>query len=255
MSIYPSFRYQLWDHRTAILVYYIVLAGMLLASLIAVPFISIGSGDFVSTNGVTAVTTVFAFVLSLCAFKDSFLMNLQHGVSRRSFFLGRLAVMGTVCGILALLDEAYTLLLKGLQAIWPHAFLSSSLYEMIYCYTPKEGGFTIETSPATILMSVVFSFFVLLAASSLGYLVTAFMYRLNKTGKILFWAGAPILLVILASYCGTYPYSPVTRFVEDALMLAAECIATLPRLMLTCTVCTLTFSGLSWLLMRRAAVK
>lgn len=244
MKIYPTFRYQMRDQRTAVLVYYGVMASMVLLSLIAMPVIS-GKGIFVSTNGVTAVTSVFAFILSLCSFKESFLMNLQHGVSRNSQFLGRLAAMGAVCAIMAAADEGYTLLTAALQAIFPDSFQGSSLYEMVYAG---------EASPISPLLSIVFSFFLLLAACSLGYLLTVFTYRLNKMGKLLFWAGVPALTIVFFSYleANFTLYGQILAFIVNVGRL---CFASLPRMALTCTLAAAIFSTLTWLLMRRAVVK
>ena len=244
MKIYQSFRYQLWEQRYAFFVYYAVLVSMILVSLAAMPFVPHEASGFVSTNGATAITAVFAFILSLCAFKESFLINLQHGISRRSQFLARLAVMGTTCAIMAASDEAYTLLVTALHTAFPDSFRSESLYEMVYA---SHGG------PA-ILPSIVFSFFFLLAVCSLGYLVTVFMYRLHKIGKIIFWAGTPTLFILFSSYLVSSPAleAKVLKFIIEAVRL---CYGSLPRMALTCTLLTGLFSILTWLLIRRAAVK
>ena len=252
MKIYPSFRYQLRDQRIAILMYYAVLAGMILLSLIAMPFVSDEESHIVSTNGVTAITLVFAFVLSLCAFKESFLMNLQHGVSRRSQFIARLGAMGTVCAVLAVADEIYTLIIAGLSWIFPQIFMGNSLYEMLYCSSLSEDILTIQVNLTSILLSVVFSFFALLAVCSLGYLITVLMYRMNKLGKIIFWVSMPVLFIILSTYLGEHMDGWLMTSLINAFLM---CFASLPRMMLTCSLLTVLFSGLSWLLMRRAMVK
>lgn len=254
MKIFPTFRYQLRDQRLPVLVYYGIIVGMLLLSLLATPFLQAGSGNFISTNGLTAGTMIFAFILSLCSFKDSFFMNLQHGISRRSQFIGRLGAMGAACAIMALADELYTLVVAGLQVVLPNHFSGNSLYEMLYCASPTETGFAVQSSLVTILLSVVFSFFALLAASSLGYLVTALMYRLHKMGKILFWVGLPALFILSCSYLAAHP-ALGNRVLSLLLNASRLCFGSLPRMMLTCTLVTALLSALAWLLMRRAPVK
>ena len=252
MRIYSSFLYQLREQRNALFIYYcVVLAGMLLVPLIIMPFTP-GESDFLSTNGVTAVTTVFAFIASLCSFKDSFLMNLQHGVSRRSQFIARLGVMGTICAIMALADEVYTLIVVVLQAIFPDNFLAASLYEMFFCSHPGAGSFAVHFNITIILFSVIFSFFILLATCSFGYLITVLNYRLNKIGKIIFWVGVPVLFSALISYCTAHPYGKVSLFFEGLFL---QCFRSFPWLLLVCTLITAVCSALTWLLMRRAAVK
>ncbi len=247
MKIYPTFRYQLRDQRTAILIYYAVLLCMILVSCIVMLLIPAEAGGIVTTNGVTAITIFFVFILSLCAFKESFLANLQHGISRRSQFLGHLGAMGVVCAIMAVADEFYLLLLSGFHTVFPNCFgTEESLYELLYSY---DGG-----HPKGPLFSIIFSLFALLAVYSLGYLFAVFMYRLHKTGKIIFWVGTPTLFILISAYLDAHPWihGKVIIFFLDVLQL---CFSRLPQMVLTCTLLTVLFSGIAWLLLRRATIK
>lgn len=258
MKIYQSFLYQLRDQRNAILVYYCVMVGLVALSLLFIPFA--GDSDFnIASGGITAVTMVFSFVLSLCVFKDSFLLNIQHGVSRRSQFWARLGAMGAVCAIMAVADELYTLLLALLSFIIPDRVYGSSLYELQYSvsiFGSHDGAIlhSVETNPATILLSVVFSFFVLLAVCSFAYLISVFNFRLNKAGKIIFWVGWPFLFIAFDACLTAHPQI-ANALVPAITRLALLTISTLPRLCVTCLVLTAVFSALTWLLMRRAQVK
>ncbi len=247
MKIYPSFRLQLRDHAPAVIVYYAVLVSMVIISLIIMPFVTNpDDSGYVATNGVTAVTMIFSCIVSLCAFKDVFFLSLQYGVSRRTQFLARLMTMGTICAVLAVADELYTLLLQGLDHIFPNVFSGGSLYWMIYS---SDG-----TSPKGPFFDIVFSFFALLAVCSFGYLLTVLNYRLNKLGKLLFWAGTPITVGLIVSYVSEHP-AIAGRVVPFLMSLLGAGFSSLPRMLVTCTVLTAVFSGLTWLLMRRAAVK
>ena len=246
MKIYPSLRLQLRDHAPALIVYYSVLMSMVLLSLILIPFMNDKDNISLHTNGVTAVTMIFAFICSLCAFKDIFLMNLQHGVSRKTQFLARLGTMGAVCAILALADEAYTLLLTGLEKIFPDVFMGSSLYWMLYSFD--------GSSPKGPFFDIVFSFFAFLAVCSLGYLITVFNYRLNKLGKVVFWAGTPAVILTAAGVISENP-SLQKAVVIPLMDLLGLCFGSFPHMIVTCTVAAAVCSGLAWLLMRRAAAK
>lgn len=258
MRFSPSFRYQLHDQRMAIFVYYCVILGMVLLNLLFLPFA--GDSDFtVSTNGVTMITAVFTFVLSLCVFKESLLLNLQHGVSRRTQFLAHLGAMGVVCAVMAVADELYTLLLALLSFVLPGRFLANSLYEMFYSLTilGSNNGYTtyaVETTPGTVVCSVVFSFFLLLVFYSFGYLITTLNYRLNKIGKIILWCGWPCLFIAGGIFFDRNPWL-VEALVPRLLRLLNLCFSTLPRLCLTCLILTAVFSALAWPLMRRAHAK
>lgn len=257
MKIKPSLRYQLYDQRTAILVYYGVMVAMILLNLLFLPFA--GDSDLrVTSGGITAVTAVFVFVVALCSFKESFLLELQHGVSRRCQFLSHLAAMGVSCAVMAVADEIYTLFITLLSLPFPNSVFSYSLYEM--CYVTEEVGpdmaayATIHTSPATALLSIVFSFFVLLAISAFGYLITTFNYRLHKWGKIIFWAGWPVMLIALGTLLDHYP-AQVASMKAWLLQACFTLRGSLPLCCLTCLALAAVFSGLSWLLMRRAQMK
>lgn len=259
MNVLPSYRYQIHDQRLAVLVYYGVLVGMVLLNLLFLPFVPSGSDFQVTSGGVTAITMVFSFILSLCAFKDSFLLNIQHGASRRSQFLARLGAMAAVCGVMAVADEIYTLFIGLLSFAFPKSFFAHSLYEICYASditsaAGPEFTYSIHTSGTTVLLSIVFSFFVLLAVNALGYLITVLNYRLNKVGKIILWCGWPSLFIAGSALLGANPW------LEEALLsvlvsFSRLCLSTLPRLCLTSLALTAAFSGLTWLLMRRMAVK
>lgn len=266
MKIKPSIRYQLHDQGLSFLIYYGVMVGMILLNLLFLPFAS-GSDLRITSGGITAVTSVFIFIVGLCSFKDPFLLGLQHGISRRSQFLARLASMGIACAILALADEVYTLLVALLKLPFPNSFFAFSLYEMVYGSLPGSTGVQLSlglvneptassshTGFTTILLSIVFSFFVLLAFSSFGYLVTTLNYRLNKVGKIILWCGWPPLLMACGVLFDTSPWlaSVLGSFIAN---LARLCFSTLPRMCLTCLFLTALFSALTWLLMRRAYAK
>lgn len=258
MKIYPSYRYQMRDQFPAILVYYGVLVAMVVLSLLFIPFS--GDADFsIASSGITAVTMIFSFVLSLCAFKDSFLLNIQHGVSRRSHFLARLGAMGTVCAIMAVVDELYTLLMALLMSAMPGHIFGISLYELVYSmslFTSQNGyaPYPITTNPSTILLSIVFNFFVLMTVCAFAYLVSIFNYRLNKAGKIIFWVGWPFLFILIDAFLTAHP-QVANALVPVITRLALLTVSTLPRLCVTCLVLTAVFSALAWLLMRRTWVK
>lgn len=263
MKIKPSIRYQLHDQGLSFLIYYGVMVGMILLNLLFLPFAG-GSDLRITSGGITAVTSIFIFIVGLCSFKDPFLLALQHGISRRSQFLARLASMGMACAFLALADEIYTLLVALLKIPFPNSFFAFSLYEMVYGGSTgtklslglmdEATAATSHTALMTILLSIVFSFFVLLVFNSFGYLVTTLNYRLGKTGKIILWCGWPALLMASGVLFDANPRlaSALAAFIAN---LARLCFSTLPRMCLTCLLLTALFSALTWPLMRRANAK
>ena len=167
--------------------------------------------------------------------------------------------MATVCGAMAVADEIYTLLISLLSFPFPNSFFAHSLYEICYCtdvtsVVSSDFTYTVSTSGTSAVLSIVFSFFVLLAVNAFGYLITAFNYRLGKVGKIILWTGWPCLLIAGSAILEVNPWLE-KMLLSFFVNFSRICLSSLPRLCLTCLALTAVFSGLTWLVMRRTAVK
>ena len=81
MKLLSSYRYQVHDQRMAILVFYGVMVGMVLLNLLFLPFAKAADANLtVTSGGITAVTMVFFFILSLVSFEHS-IRNHNHIIS------------------------------------------------------------------------------------------------------------------------------------------------------------------------------
>ncbi|HBG00506.1 MAG TPA: hypothetical protein DDW87_02885, partial [Firmicutes bacterium] len=98
MSRVRSFvRYQLWDFRKAVLIYY--------AAIIAIAlFMIAGRGDSTGQSGLSGSTIVFVFVIGLNCFRTSFLFSQANNMSRRTFFLATIASLLGLAVIMSLVD-------------------------------------------------------------------------------------------------------------------------------------------------------
>lgn len=253
MNIYPSFRYQLSTHKVTIIVYYSVFVGAFLLMDLSVTFLN---GDVHSTmNGLSASTFIVAFVMGLCSFKENFAMALQNGVSRRSLFLSRLCTTAAFCAILAVLDEAVTLFFYGLSLLPNVNLVVKSILETAY------GPVFVGTHPALIaLCSILYSFFLLLTASGLGYFITVLFYRLNKPGKIAVGVGVPVFpMVIIPLLKELNEHIADGKIGEAAVRIMGQFLDLAfgqpQNAMLSCFLIFAVFSGFTWLLLRRASLK
>ncbi len=254
MNIYPSFRYQLSRNKASVTVYYLVwVCCVALTTVISLIFYDTQGSGVITTNGVSLATAICIFVLSLNAFKANFGMAAQNGVSRRSLFLGHLCTSATLCAILAVLDEAVTLLIDLTGRLPRVRNEASSLLTTAYRIT--------DMNPAVLaLYSVAFSFFLLLAFSGLGYFITALYYRLNTPGKIAVSVAVPCFFIFVV---------PILKEARDVFHLEAlwesmaKAVAQLFQLafgapwscMATCLMLFAVFNAFSWLLIRRASLK
>ncbi len=260
MRTAASFRYQILQSRSDVLTYYLALAGLTLLSVIwsvcwfAFHNESVGASAMM-VNGLTSITSLFLFVESLCSFKDNFGMALQNGVTRKSLFLGRLACAAALCGIMAVLDEAITLLLDLVGKLPGVNTQSVSLMSIFFPNDMRPFSYG-----GVVLCSVAFSFCLLLAAAGLGYFITVLYYRLNTPGKVAVSAGVPGFFIFVV---------PALKSLRDHLGLQEQYLAleraieaffsfllkTPWHTMAACLVFAALFHLLAWLLIRRAALK
>lgn len=259
MNIYPSFKYQFLSQKTTVVTYYGVLLGMivLFGSINLISFgihagdssVSVGIG---AINGLSSITAVMAFAVGWAAFRENFSMALQNGVSRKSLFLGRLCATGAFCFVLAVCDELVTLLFGILGKILVVRTESVSLFQLFY------GG--AQNWLLDALWAVAFSFFLLLAASALGYLTVTLLYRLPLWARVAAISGT-IIAVNLAI--------PLLKMMRDRFHLEAlwgalcrgaawffDLVFNSPaNTMAFCFALFCVCSGLAWLAIRRLPLK
>lgn len=253
MKVYPSFRYQIARNRSTVMIYYLVWLILTAFVTVASLIFTQGEGAIVTTNGISAGSAICVFVLGLNAFKENFGMAVQNGVSRKSLFLGNLCTAGVLCAVMAVLDEAMTLL-TDLSGLLPR--VSNEASPLLTTAYNIEG-----LNPAVLaLYSVAFSFFLLLACFGLGYFITILYYRLNTPGKVavsvavpcLFTFGVPILKGLRDAFHWEALWNSLTqaaaRFFDLAFGAPWNC-------MVTCLVLFAVFHAFAWLLARKAALK
>ncbi|WP_322181843.1 hypothetical protein [Neglectibacter caecimuris] len=260
MQIYSSFRYQLFSHKKDLLVYYLILVGMqVLAYLVSIPLtlVSAGNGGLVitSSSGISAISCIFLLVAGICSFRESFSMALQNGVSRRNLFFGRLCASAALCLIMAMIDEASTLLLR-LAGLLPGVQTESfSLLETVFSSALS------GLSPVLVAFAAVpFSFCLLLAFGALGYFISTLFYRLNKLGKLLIGIGSALLLLVglpgVFELYDHYPQWPLWPVLGKALFSFFHLAFGAPwNAGVSCLILFGVFSLFTWLLMRRAELK
>ena len=244
MKLNAAFRYQLFDHKTSVMVYYIVIIAMSL-------LIGLGLGLFANVDGVnmpvqnemesslsfSGATAVFLFISGLCAFKENFLFAMQSGVSRRTLFCSRLMAFGALAVFMTVADYVLG-------------------YVFVFIVTLGVGmnlAAAVSTSFAALVMHLLYAFAVL----ALGYCVTILFFRLNKVGKILVGAGVPVFfMILLPMFDGFVTGGVIMRaigsFIGQILRLISSQSVWGYLIVIGAAV---VFALLSWLMMRRAAVK
>jgi hypothetical protein len=208
MKLKASYKYQLFNHFSPIIIYYIIVIALysfLTVNIASAPVYSItrdSSGRIMSAthvtatsigfSGTSAATVIFLFIVALNSFKEIYKMQMQNGLSRKTILISRTLVSLTVAAGLAVIDELVLLIFEASTSSTGHNIVYSTLLNQYY-----ETGLS-EIMPATIhLESVIYDFFLFLGFMAAGYFLTLLFYRLNKIGKIAVGAGVPILIFVI----------------------------------------------------------
>ena len=252
MNLRASLKYQLYDCKKPVLIFYLVISALLVLIFTAHRlFIDYYSGT-TSMNGLEFGTAIFIFIVGLNSFKETFRMFLQNGVSRRTLFISQILAGLTVSAVITVISTLFVVIGK-LLASGSDRFFFYSLIEMIY--TDRYAAEIINMQ--MLLESLPFFTIMLATALMAGYFITVLYYRLNKGGKIAVSVGVPVFLFILLPIFDTVfgglsiftVYLKVLLSVSDFYLINPYCG------MLIYALIFVLFSGLSWLLMRKAVAK
>ena len=250
MNILPSYRYQMADHKKSILIFYVVIVVLSLIFGFSTTLIINGNDAAVhgSTSGNEMATVIFLFVVGLCTFKETFLISLQNGVSRKTLFTAKLLTMLSVAVIMAMIDKIFFLLYAAALSITNSQVTASTFYEALY---PS------STAGAGPLMLHAESFFfevlLALAAMAAGYFITIMFYRLSKTGKVIVGAGVPVLFLMAIPWADQYFFNGKITIALVKLIMTA--VNTPSHMAVTCLLAIVVFNALAFTLMRKAVVK
>lgn len=257
MNIKASYNYQLFDLKKSILVYYFVIVCVYLFMTTSMAIsISMSEGTNVSGQfafgGMEFATVIFIFITGLCSFKEVFGMLLQNGISRKSMFVGRVLTSLSIAFGMSVLDMILLLVFKAVPPIVGDNLIVSSLYEQLYLESAQGlGDFKLY------ITNFFFCFFLYLSFTALGYLITTLYYRMNKAGKIAVSVSVPVGFFIVLPMTDSYVTGgrisdAMARFADFAFGLSSKQPV---NGMITSILAFALFSALSWLLIRRAAVK
>lgn len=251
MNVKASFRYQLRDSFKAVVVFYIVILALNLVFATAVTIVQNVVGTQMGSNaaGFDTATGVFLFVVGLCSFKENFYLLTQSGTSRKSLVLGQFGSALVLAGALAVIDKLLYLLMDAVGWLLG-SFGAVTMYEMEY---PLQTLFDH-------LPHLLFTFTSYLACISVGYLVTVLYYRMPAGAKVAVSVGVPVLLFIVlpivdSTLTNGVIFGTMAKVVAFAMGLSGGIPGNPWMAILSFVVLSAAFGGISWLMIRRAAVK
>ncbi|HKL98898.1 MAG TPA: hypothetical protein VJZ06_03180 [Mobilitalea sp.] len=246
MNLKASILYQTKENKKGVMIFYLVVVLVIIFFASAIQFND--SSSFRSTGGIEMASIIFLFVVGLNAFRETFLMLIQNGVSRKTMFVSRIASFGILCTIMAIIDRIIVSILLPLSEQSSNTQISG-MYEEMYADRLTEVN-ALQQNLEGILLPI----FMYIASIAIGYFITVAYYRMNKPGKIITSVGLPVtIFFIIPLVDSTITDGWITRNFIKAINFMFGFKNNNPYYaIVTCIIGSCLFFGLSWLLMRRA---
>lgn len=254
MSLSASLKYQLSEYKKGIIIFYgvvvLILILMIVSLFLPSPIIRL-KGRF---SGLEMAGFFFLFASGLNSFKEPFRLFLQNSISRKTLLKGRLLTVLIISSGMALIDNIISAICRTIFLSVNGSVSFQSFFEMMYAsrYQAQSGG---------LLMFVegfLFTLCLYLAAGMVGYFITILYYRMNKAAKITVSVGVPAgLFILLPIIDGVLLNGSInTMFLKFILFAFGFSNGANPYTgMISLILASAFFSGLCWLLMRKAVVK
>ncbi|QNU67981.1 hypothetical protein EHE19_005935 [Ruminiclostridium herbifermentans] len=243
MRLKSVVKYNLYDIRYGVMVYYIVIAALmgLLIFMRQTGLVRIGTSGFVSGAEASAI---FLFVCGLNSFKQIYLYLSTNGITRKTQFYGFLISSVIISAGMAFIDTASTNIINIFMNYRP------MFYQLFNQFTVESSQFLIT------IMSFLWNATVNLLAFVIGYLITTLYYRMSKILKIIVSVGVPSFFIIgfpmLASYLYKIGYiNEFTAAIKFLIDGNGNPIVNVIIIVLEIAI----VAGLSYLLVRKAPVK
>lgn len=191
---------------------------------------------------------VFLFILGLNSFKDTFLMMLQNGITRKSMFIGRLITILATSVTMTVIDRLLANL-GGLLNDISNRFVYTGMYEMVFQKRAESLNIVVMNLEAILITIGVY-----IAAMVAGYFITAAYYRMNKILKITVSIGVPTFFFILLPIIDAAVFKgKISAGIKRLIIFVFGGDTGTPyNLLLTCLAFSVIAIGLSWLLIRKA---
>lgn len=186
-----AYRYQIWEHKKSIIIYYCIVICVVIALLIsAYGTMNNASHDAVNFNGLDISTIIFLLILSRFTFKSSFGMMLQNGISRLSLFKSRIVTMLSIAFLMAIIDNVLLNITNLFASASKGSLAIYSLFDELYS--------SFQGSPIiVVLLRLMFCFFQYFTFMTTGMFLAVLFYRIGRSAKIAICGGGAVLLFII----------------------------------------------------------
>lgn len=184
MNLKATLKYQVYEYKNNVILYY---AG-LITFILFILFMVMKDNNPGMVSGLEIVSIIFLLVIGMYSFKESFHMLMQNGVSRITIFKGRL-LSGIILSLGVAFADVILLQMGKWYSINYPIFNIHGLFEGIYNRP--------NISVSRLRMEGIFyNFSIYLAVFLFGCFLSVVYYRLSKGLKTLMMFGIPAALFI-----------------------------------------------------------
>ncbi len=246
MRLKSVIKYNIYDIKNGVLIYYTVIAAImgLLALTQQIRIVNIGSSDDMGFVSGAEASAIFLFVCGLNSFKQNYLYLSTNGITRKAQFYGFISSSAIIAATMAFIDTVSTNIINIFIDYHP------MFYKLF-------NGFAEESSPLLItVMNFLWSTAVYLLAFVIGYFITTLYYRMSKVLKIIVSVGVPAVFMIGSPMLAMYLYRiGYVDEISTAIKFLAYGNGNPNMSVIISVLETAIIAGFSYLLVRRAPVK
>ena len=249
MNIKAAIRYQRSDYLKTVRNFYMIIVLIIVLFVIAV---ELGDDSSIkSFGGIEMSTLIFLFVVGLNSFRETFLMMLQNGVSRKTMFISTIVTILSTSTLMAIVDR-FLLVIGGLYSDLHENVIVTGMYDILY----GKRSASMDAIPFN-LEGVLIIIGIYISAMAVGLFITTAYYRMNKVLKIVVSVGVPAtVFVFLPVLDGAVFGGRMSRaFIKMMNFILGGTSGTPYNLLLSCIIFTIVCFSLTWMLVRRAVEK
>lgn len=258
MNIKPIFRYQLREYYKVFSVFYSVIYGLIVLTLI---FKYTRTDSDGAIFGMEFSTMVACFVTGLVLFKSVFRFCTACGVSRRRLFFGLTAAIAVSAAVVSLIDIVnvavfsnfidYRTFYSSVTTGHPRTGIIFASYSL-----GSAGKFTLHLMPPLLLLkNWLWCLLADFGLMMLGFLIGVLYYRMSKPVKILVSVGVPaICFIFLPLLDVNVTHGRITRSLAGAWTQWTYWGLNPGFDLLSRLAATALIAGGVWLLLRKAEV-
>lgn len=213
MKLKSIYKYLIWQQGKSYLIYFgiifvIVHLGLLLTLCIDT------NGSFGSME---MGTVIFMMISGIVFYRESLALSMQNGISRKTFFMALILGFITI-SVLAAAGDSIINIIGNTYEKHTKMFYDS-MYEQMYLY---QSGTSISPKISEYPTIFLMDFTMYITVSSLGVLIGALLYRLNRILKIIiplslwliFQIGSVIILFIDFKFADNKIIEAFLKFIQ-----------------------------------------